>query len=588
METLRERRSSKRGVPQPPELGILYHLKRIEQPSPKTRWFTQFADVLNKGASGVLIKATEKLEPRDLVYWEGYAPKEKKWYSFKGKVIWISPDPQATSWYRIGLELTALEQGLPITIHREDTPQRRPLSSDYEFFIRTKLLRAIPRGAVCSVLNSIGFKSVRVGERFITQGEKGDTFYVIQKGSCLITLEKGGEIHPLARLKEGDVVGEMAVLTGEPRTAHADAETDMEVWGLTEQQFEAIAADHPALRNFLTELVAHRFESSNLTADRTIGKYRITDILGKGGYGIVYKGLHADLNRPVAIKMMKHDLAMDPEFITNFRNEAKTIAGMNHENIIKVYDIEERYRTLFIVTEFLEGSPLDSLLEKMVRLPVVKTLPILTQVCKGLAYAHKQGLVHLDIKPANIFVISNDQVKILDFGLAQPLGTEDLCGIGTPHYMSPEQVEGTAVDARSDIYSLGITAYELVTGRRPFLEEDLTKLMDCHLNRDLPDPRQIVPDLPEDLIRIIFKATWKDPLARYQRVEEMLADLRQVSERLGIAPEPVPKDPRKMMSLFLFYREDQQLRLNAILEEFSRKIIELGATLKAAEFKDIE
>ena len=588
METLTERRKSKREVPQPPELGILYYLKRIEQPSPKTQWFTQFADVLNKGASGVLIKTTERLEPRDLVYWESYAPKEKRWYPFKGKVIWISPDPKTTSWYRIGLELTALEQGLPITIHREDTPQRRPLSSDYEFFIRTKLLRAIPREAVCSVLNSIGFKSVRAGERFITQGEKGDTFYIIQKGSCLITLEKGGEIHPIARLKEGDVVGEMAVLTGEPRTAHADAETDMEVWLLTEEQFEAIAADHPALRNFLTELVAYRFESSNLTADRAIGKYRITDILGKGGYGIVYKGLHRDLNMPVAIKMMKHDLAMDPDFLRSFRNEAKMIAALNHENIIKVYDIEERYRTLFIVTEFLEGSPLDSLLEKMVRLPVVKTLPILIQICKGLAYAHKQGLVHLDIKPANIFVRFNERVKILDFGLAQPPGTEDLCGQGTPHYMSPEQVEGSAVDARSDIYSLGITAYELVTGLRPFLEDDITKLMDCHVNRELPDPRQVVPDLPEDLIRIIFKATWKDPLARYQRVEEMLADLRQVSERLSIVPEPSPKDPRKMMSLFLFYREDQQLRLNEILEEFSRKVIDLGATLKAAEFKDIE
>jgi len=588
METLTERRKSKREIPQPPELGILYYLKRIEQPSPKTQWLTQFADVLNKGASGVLIKATERLEPRDLVYWESFAPKEKKWYSFKGKVVWISPDPKETNFYRIGLELMALEQGLPIIIHRKDTPQRRPLSSDYEFFTRTKLLRAIPREAVCSVLNSIGFKSVRAGERFITQGEKGDTFYVIQKGSCLITLEKGGEIHPIARLKEGDVVGEMAVLTGEPRTAHADAETDMEVWLLTEEQFEAIAAYHPDLRNFLTELVAYRFESSNLTADRTIGKYRITDILGKGGYGIVYKGVHRDLNMPVAIKMMKHDLAMDPDFLKSFRNEAKTIAALNHENIIKVYDIEERYRTLFIVTEFLEGSPLDLLLEKTVRLPVVEALPILSQICRGLAYAHKQGLVHLDIKPANIFVRSNEQVKILDFGLSQPPGTEDLCGLGTPHYMSPEQVEGAAVDARSDIYSLGITAYEMVTGRRPFLEEDLTKLMDCHINQDLPDPRQIDPDLPEDLIRILFKAAQKNPLARYQRAEEMLADLQQISERLGIVPEPIRRDPRKMMSLFLFYREDQQLRLNAILEEFSRKIIDLGATLKAAEFKDIE
>jgi len=588
METFQERRKSKREVPQPPELGILYYLKRIEEPSPKTQWLTQFVDVLNKGASGILIKATERLEPRDLVYWESYAPKEKKWSSFKGKVVWISPDSKETNLYRIGLELTALEQGLPIVIHREDGPLRRPLSSDYEFFIRSKLLRAIPREAVCSLLNSISFKSVKSGQRFINPGDPGNTFFVIQKGSCLEGVEKNGVCFPNTRLKEGEVVGEMAVLTGEPSNAHVDAETDLQLWGLAKDHFDGLSRQCPDLRGFLTELVAHRFEAGGYTSDRTIGKYRITDILGKGDCGIVYKGVHRDLNMPVAIKMLKHDLAMDPEFLGSFRNKAKTIAALNHENIIKVYDIEERYRTLFIITEFLEGSPLDSLLEKMARLPVVQALPILNQVCRGLAYAHHQGLVHLDIKPANIFIRSNEQVKILDFGLSQPPGKKDLCGLETPHYLSPEQVEGTAVDARSDIYSLGIMAYELVTGRRPFLEEDLTKLMDCYRNQDLPNTRSIVPDLPEDLIRIIFKAAQKNPLARYQGAEEMLADLRQVFERLGIAPEPVSKDPRQMMSLFLFYREDQQLRLNAILEEFSRKIIELGATLKAADFKDIE
>jgi serine/threonine protein kinase len=160
--------------------------------------------------------------------------------------------------------------------------------------------------------------------------------------------------------------------------------------------------------------------------------------------------------------------------------------------------------------------------------------------------------------------------------------------LGIPHYVTLEQVEGTAVDARSDIYYLGITAYEMVTGRRPFQEEDLIKLMDCHINQEMPDPRQYVPDLPEDLIRIIFKASPKNPLDRYQGAEQMLFDLQKISERLGITPEFVPKEPLRMMSLFLFYHEDQLLRLNAILEEFTGKILNIGATIKAAEFKDIE
>jgi eukaryotic-like serine/threonine-protein kinase len=238
--------------------------------------------------------------------------------------------------------------------------------------------------------------------------------------------------------------------------------------------------------------------------------------------------------------------------------------------------------------EFLEGTPLDALLEKVGPLPVTQVLELLYPIVSGLEYAHDQGLVHLDIKPANIFLPATDQLKILDFGLACPPGTDTLCSLGTPHYVSPEQIEGELVDGRADIYSLGIMTFELITGVRPYPEDDPSVLMEAHLTREIPDPRDWVPELPEGLCRFIRKATRKDPKDRFQTMEEIRDYLQQVSRDLGLAGPTGDRVERKMTSLFLFYREDHRLALNALLEEFSRKVKEAGIALKAVEIKDID
>jgi serine/threonine protein kinase len=263
------------------------------------------------------------------------------------------------------------------------------------------------------------------------------------------------------------------------------------------------------------------------------------------------------------------------------------VAALNHPHIVKVYDFEERYRTLFIIMEYLEGTPLDALLKKVGPLPVNQVLDLLYPIVSGLEYAHNKGLVHLDIKPANIFLPSNDRLKILDFGLSCPPGTETLCGLGTPHYVSPEQIEGGVVDGRADVYSLGIMTFELVTGVRPFPEEDPSLLMEAHLTRTIPDPLNWVSDLPESLCRFIRKATQKDPQDRFQAMEEALGALQQVSQDLGLAGPEGGRAERKITSLFLFYREDHRLALNALLEEFSRKVKEAGIRMKAVEIKDL-
>ena len=323
--------------------------------------------------------------------------------------------------------------------------------SDLEFFTGTRLFDAISEEAKCPLLNSMTPKHVQPGQRFIRQGERGDAVYVIQEGSCLVSVEKEGSEHPISRLRAGDIVGEIALVTDWPRSAHVDAETEVKLWAITKAQFDQVCEECRDVQNFLTELVARRLSRESVTADRTVGKYVINEIIGLGGWGIVYRGVHRDLSMSVAIKMLRHDMAMDPDFTKKFRYEAKTIAQLNHESIVKVYDIEELYRTIFIIMEYLHGLPLDYILERMQKLPLPRVVDILLQVCAGLDYAHKHGIVHQDIKPPNLFVQPNDQVKIVDFGLACSPGDTDSGLRGTIFYAPPELIEGDTVDERTDI-----------------------------------------------------------------------------------------------------------------------------------------
>jgi serine/threonine protein kinase len=430
-------------------------------------------------------------------------------------------------------------------------------------------------------------RQIKAGERFIKQGDPGDSCYIIRKGSCVANVEKDGELHKVGHMQEGDIVGEMAILTGEPRSAHVDAETDMQVWRITRNEFDIIAELHPELRMILTEIIADRFRSRTLTAERSIGKYVVTDILGQGGFSIVYKGIHAGLNMPVAVKMMKHDLAMNGDFLSKFHSEAKTIAGFNHENIIKVYDFEELFRTVFIIMELVEGETIKDMLAREKILSFRRIIDLLLQICTGLAYAHHHDIIHRDIKSANMYVRKDGQLKILDFGLSAPPGTENYDFLGSVPYMSPEEIEGEAVDQRTDIYSLGITAYEMVTGQRPFPEDDLMKLSEMHLSEDIPDPGKLRPDVPEELRRLIFKACARNPAHRYRNVKEVIEILQHLAKEHGVPRKQLSTDKKHMTTLHLLYTENQQLALKRILEEFGDKAEKLGIDFRSADFSDM-
>lgn len=458
---------------------------------------------------------------------------------------------------------------------------------DYEFLKGTRFLNGISRDAAGVIMDCFDDQQIKAGERFIRQGNPGDRCYIIRRGTCVASVEKQGELHTVGRMREGDIVGEMAILTGEPRSAHVAAETDMQVWAITRDQFDVLVELHPELRMILTDIIADRFNSRTLTAERTIGKYVVTDILGQGGFSIVYKGHHAALNMPVAVKMMKHDMAMDADFLSKFHSEANIIAGFNHENIIKIYDFEELFRTVFIIMELVEGETIEDMLAREKIFSFRRIIDLLLQICTGLAYAHDHGIVHRDIKSANMYVRRDGQLKILDFGLSCPSGTENTSFLGSVPYMSPEEIEGEAVDQRTDIYALGITAYEMVTGQMPFPEEDLMALSEMHLSEDIPEPAKLRPDVPEALRRLIFKACARNPAHRFQSIKEVIQILDRLAKETGVPRKKLDSRKKHMTALHLLYKEDQQLALKKILEEFSDKVEKLGIDFRSVDFPDI-
>jgi len=582
MSRRKERRQHPRQTLPTPEVGIVHpHYGGQEGEHFSGKWKdTLLVYLLNVSEGGFLLESLQRLEINTEVDLWTRLPQRKDWQAVHGRVVWTEPSPIKSGFYLLGVEF--LEVALSAERQRPavDSDKRRMYPGDLEFLIGSPLFHAIPLEAKCPLLDRMTPIQVKTGERFISQGDEGNTFYIIQEGSCVVNVEKNGTKHAISRLRSGDIVGEIALLTGEPRTANVDAETDMVLWSLTREQFDSLCTNYPDLLDFLTELVTHRFSTEKVTANKTIGKYLISEIIGRGGWSIVYRGLHKSLNMPVAIKMLKHDMAMNKDFAEKFHNEAKTVALLNHDNIVRVYDIEELYRTIFIIMEYLEGLPLDYILYRMPKLTVPKALDILLQVCTGLSYAHDQGIVHQDIKPANIFIQLDGRTKIVDFGLSCPPGTLDCSMPGTIYYMSPEQIEGETVDERTDIYSFGIMAYEMLTGQRPYLEEDPAKLMELHVKQDVPDPRALVPDLPYELNYFIKRATQKDPSARFKSVWEIIRDLQPVADKLGVERRPQVDKGRKMMNLFLFYQDEQQLVLNKLVEEFNRQVKDIGAELK--------
>jgi serine/threonine protein kinase len=294
-----------------------------------------------------------------------------------------------------------------------------------------------------------------------------------------------------------------------------------------------------------------------MTQSRLVGgRYELGELIGYGGMAEVHRGRDSRLGRDVAIKVLRSDLARDPSFLNRFRREAQSAAGLNHPSIVAVYDtgqdtLPDGTAQPYIVMEYVEGRTLRDIIKTEGRLPARRAMEIAADVAGALDFSHKNGLIHRDVKPANVMITESGAVKVMDFGIARAVAdngatvNQTANVIGTAQYLSPEQARGESVDARSDVYSLGCLLYELVTGVPPFQGDSPVAVAYQHVRENATAPTTRVPDLPRALDSIIMKALAKNQLNRYQSAAEMRTDLQRALANQPVTAEAVMTDAER-------------------------------------------
>jgi tetratricopeptide (TPR) repeat protein/tRNA A-37 threonylcarbamoyl transferase component Bud32 len=298
--------------------------------------------------------------------------------------------------------------------------------------------------------------------------------------------------------------------------------------------------DHPEVTETLQAPI------KELTTGSTFAnRYQVIEELGKGGMGRVYKVFDTDIKEKVALKLLKPEIASDKETIERFSNELRYARKISHRNVCRMYDLGKAEGTHFITMEYVQGEDLKSMIRMAAGLSIGAVLSIGKQVCDGLAEAHSLGVVHRDLKPQNIMIDKGGNAKIMDFGIARSLREKGITGpsvlIGTPEYMSPEQAEAKEVDHRSDIYSLGIILYEMATGRVPFEGDTALSVAMKHKGETPKNPKQLNPNIPDDLSAVILKCLEKDTAMRYQTASEVRSELEKIEKGIPTTERIVPE-----------------------------------------------
>ena len=416
-------------------------------------------------------------------------------------------------------------------------------------------------------------KRYPAGTLIVRRGTPGDCMYLLIEGKVQIPVfdQEGRQLF-VAQLGPKQIFGEMALLTGETRNADVIAVTDCQCVVFPRDAVDRLIRQHADVAQFLTAILGERLVRSGTI--RHVGKYRLLSEVGRGGMAIVYDGIHPSLERAVAIKMLSHRVAYRPQFRARFQNEAKIISRLRHPNIVEIYDTEDAFATFFIIMERLSGKSLDVLFEAGKRFTFPQIRNVFRQLASALQFAHNHGVVHRDIKPSNIVLSPEGKVKLTDFGLAIDVGAgkgdvdEEMPLSGVAAYMSPEQITGDTVDARTDIYSLGIVAYQMLTGSPPF-KGPVHEVRNLQRTAAVPSPRARDPRVPDDLEELVRRATAKAPEDRFQNCEQILRQLTEVNEvetgPIGLAIKTVT----------FVYKPSLEATVSHILEDLEERVADI-------------
>jgi serine/threonine protein kinase len=283
------------------------------------------------------------------------------------------------------------------------------------------------------------------------------------------------------------------------------------------------------------------------------GRYRLVAQQGSGGMAVIYKATDLALGRTVAVKVLRPSLTSDPEFLKRFRQEARNVANLSHPNIVTVHDVGQDGNTHYIVMEYVDGEDLKRLIRASAPFSIDRALSIAIKICAGVGYAHRAGLIHADVKPQNVLVTESDHVKVTDFGIAQALSAtqpreRQKVVWGSPHYFSPEQAQGEPPTPASDVYSIGVVLFEMLTGRLPFVGNDQQELAMAHIRETPPNPSDYNPNISVHLDRILQKVLSKEPASRYRTADQLgrilISYRRQGQAATDPASQPVPYEAR--------------------------------------------
>lgn len=361
------------------------------------------------------------------------------------------------------------------------------------------------------------------GDYLMRQGELGDGLFLVTTGQVEIQVtDKDGNTHVIAASGSGEILGEMALITEEPRTADVIAIGEVSAKFLPVKAFDELAGEHPVISRVLTQLLGERLgmRGRDVLAGKTMEGYRILRRLGKGGMAIVYQAENEDDGQDVALKMMSHRLVYDSSALELFQQESRIIESFNHPHIVRMYGRFKAFRSYFIVLEYCDGISLDQTIRHRV-MPEDEFRTVLGQLASALAYAHERNIVHRDIKPSNVMLTRSEGVKLMDFGLANPVDEAEATGVvaGTPRYMAPEQLRGEAVDTRADLFALGVTAWKLLMGDDLIIEASLAEIKTRHANWQVPEIDCTDPEV-RDFIRTCLQADPNDRDVDLKKIAE--------------------------------------------------------------------